>query len=81
MDYYSDACDRTIKTKSNLKVNISKVLDITILKKMYTKNHTIEHPDFFDIYEIFNTDITNHNEKFDFNMVEYGFKLVSDEQI
>ena len=43
------------------------------LEKCIRIKHTIENPDFFDLYEVFNNYITNH-KKIDFYLLKDDFK-------
>ena len=75
MDYYCHACDKTIKIKSKTKHLQS--LTHNEFEKCIRLKHTIQNPDFFDMAELFNEYITDHNKKFDLYFVKSDFKLVS----
>ena len=74
MDYYCNTCDKTNKTKSKSKHFQS--LTHNEFEKCIRTKHTIQNTNYFDIAEIFNEYIKNHNKKFDLYLVEYDFILV-----
>ena len=76
MEYYTDVCEKTTKIQSEDK-RLQSLTHIEF-KKCIRINHTIQNPDFFDIDEIFNGYILNHNKKFDSYLVKNDFKLVFD---
>ena len=77
MEYNCDVCDKTTKIRYKRK-NLLSLTHIEFDKCINIK-HTIENPNFFDIDEIFDVYITNHNKKFDLYLVKNVSRLVSDQ--
>ena len=73
MNYYSDVSDKTINVKSKSK-HLQNFTQNEFENCLRIK-HTIENPDFFDIDEISNCYITNHNKKLDLYLAKCDFKL------
>ena len=63
-----------MKKKTSSKFNSER------FKNCIQKKHTIENPDFFDIYQIFNDYIADHYKNFEFFLVKYDVTLVLDKQ-
>ena len=61
MNYFCDACDRTIKIKSRSRHG--KSLTHNEFEKRLRKEHTIQNLDLFDVDEIFIKYITNQTKK------------------
>ena len=76
MNCYSDVSDKTIKVQSKSK-HLQNCTQNEFENCLQIK-HTIENPEFFDIDEIFNCYITNHNKKFHLYLAKGDFKLVLD---
>ena len=74
MGYNYDVSVKTTNTKS--KSNHLQTLTHIELEKFIPINHAIENLDFFDIDDLFNDYITNHNKNIDINLVNCDFKLV-----
>ena len=74
MVHYCDICDETIKINSKSKHLQS--LSHNAYKERIHSKHTIESSSFFDIDEIFNEYVSNHNRNIVLYIVKYNFKLV-----
>ena len=76
MDYFCSLCDKTIKIKSeNYHL---RSLAPNQFEKCLCKKHTIENTNFFDVDDLFNEYITNHNQKFDLYVNKFDFILFFD---
>ena len=64
MDYFCDVCVKTGKKKSKSKhhQNLSYIIH-KYFQKFIRIKHTNEIPDFFDIDELYNKNVTNQNKK------------------
>ena len=69
MDYYFDVCDKSITIKSKSKQLSS--LTHNELEKCIRINNAIKTPDFFEVDQIFNEEVTNHKKKFNLFLVKY----------
>ena len=74
MDYCCDVCEKRIKIKPRSK-RLKSLAHNEIEKKFTNKTH-YRKSRLFDIDEIFNQNIVNHNEKFKSYLVNYDLKLV-----
>ena len=63
MDYYSDVCDESFELKSKKK-HLRSLTQKELEKSIRTKD-TLEKAEVFNIDEIFNDSITNHNKNID----------------
>ena len=61
MDYFCDVYDKTIEIKSKSKY--LKSLTHEKFENQLRIKHTIQNPNFFDMDEVFNENITNYNKK------------------
>ena len=76
MSYYCDICDQT----SNLKSKNKHLKSTTHneLEKSFRIFHSIKNPEFFNVDDLCNDFINNHNEKDFFYYVQCKFNLVFD---
>ena len=78
MDFYCDVCDKTFEYKSKSKHLQS--LTHEDFEKCIPINHTVENLEFFDVDEIFDKNITNHNKNFYLYFIKYNFTTLFDEE-
>ena len=73
MSYYCDICDKTINLKSKNK-HLKSITHFE-LEKSFRIIHSIENSNFFNVDDIYNDFINNHNKKFYFYYVNCNFNL------
>ena len=78
MDYFYDLFDEISKNKS--KSNHPENLTLKQFGKCIQTKHIIHNLNFFDINEVLNKFITNHNKEFDLYRVKYDCKLNFDKR-
>ena len=76
MIYFCDICDKTMNLKSKNKH--SKSIPHNELEKSFCIIHSIENPEFFNVDDLYNDFINNHNKKYYFYNVKCNFNFIFD---